>query len=346
MQAEYIEPDRWHDKKLSQALRLQQLYGTPRSWFRRSLHIGKSADLVDLHDAADEQSIRCAAIFARKTSLHTLDNCWSVTIWPRIGWTCGVQKDWKMIIASPADPGAWIAEARRLGARAWYRTDPTTPEWQFRAKKHEDPQAENYQPPRKRVSGLHGGYDRDALIADLKRGYDTKAKLAEKYQVSKTTITNICKELGLAPGPSNIAKINRQLAQIDRAAVIADIRADAMTKGNIAKKHGVAQYVITRIQKEEGLVGTLTFHQRQQRARSGGRPQLYNYNPDRLVADMREAAAQGWTKLDVARRHGIPLSTLAGVQQKYSVWGTFAMPRKEPRPSGGQLAPKANKKAP
>lgn len=348
MQEKYIEPDRWHDKKQSLALRLQQLYGTPRSWFRRSVYIQKASDLENIHDAADEDTIRCAAVFPRGTDVNSLTSAWSLVVWPRVGYTCGTVKDWVMVIASPEDSDAWIAQARSIGARAWYQANSSVKPWRYRAIDRSEPE-EDYQPPRLKSSGVHGGYDQSALIADLKTNYYSMTQLAEKYQISKTTVSNIAAREGITKPKRGATHIDQQLAKIDHAAVIADLRADMMTKSQIARKHGVAVYAVTRIQAEAGLLGKLTFHKRLRAARLGGRPQSYNYDEDALVADIRRAKQNGWTRQDVADRHGIKVSTLAGVQQKHGIKGTFVVTSNGGRKPGSKsaiIAQKANKKAP
>ena len=354
MNFDNIETGRWHDRNSTTPQRLQQLYGTPRSWYRRSVHLAKAtADDLE-RGAREEKFIRVAAIFSRNTDISELTGLWSMIIWPRQGITCSIQKDWVMIIASPADISAWLYKAWHLGARAWYRNDDTAPVWFFQPVEHiTDPEADTRPRVYKRTksTGVHGGYDREGLIDDIRAGYLTQAAIAEKHKVSRTTVNNIARamKMSAAPAPPRKTRIQQQIDGIDQQAVIEDLKSNRMTKGQIARKYAVDVYAITRIQTAAGLLGKVNAHKALARGRGGGRPQQYIYDEAAVVRDIEQAKENGWTRDDVAEKHNIKTSTLTGIQNKYNLRGRFARgfaAKPCPRKPGTGVGVAYNKKAP
>jgi hypothetical protein len=120
-----------------------------------------------------------------------------------------------------------------------------------------------------------------------------------------------------------MARIKQQIEKVDTEAIARDIRSNSMTKSQIAKKYGVDVYVITKIQKACGMTGKMTFYKTLTKTTNGGRYRMYDYDEDRVVADLRQAYEQGWTRQIIADRHNIKLSTLNGIQAKHGLVGVF-----------------------
>jgi transposase len=337
-----IEPGRWHDRAGSSSSKLHTLYGTPRAWFRRSIDASRltAADLELFN--RDEVFIRTAAIFHRysKIDINTLLGSWANVYWPRKGHTCAVDKDWFMIIASPEDMNSWLEQAYHLGARAWYKNDDSTPPWHYEPIEREtDPDLDRRKAPsRVRETGIKGGYNQTAMIADIKARYLSYTEIADKYEVSKTTVSRIA--LKVRP-MTPMARIKQQLEKTDTDAIAEDIKSNKMTKSQIAKKYGVDLYVVTKVQKACGMTGKMTFYKTLTKTVNGGRHRMYEYDEAQIVEDLRNAYINGWRRQDIADRHNIKLSTLNGIQAKYGLVGVFG-----PVGSRRREEQVANKKAP
>lgn len=345
MDFENIRTGVWHDRADSSFQKLQTLYGTPRAWYRRSIDASRlTAGDLELFNR-DEVFIRTAAIFPKnpRPAITTLLGSWANIIWPKRGYTCAVDKDWFMIIASPEDITGWLEQAYHLGARAWYKNDQDTPHWVYEPVEREtDPDLDRRRAPtRVRETGIKGGYNQTAMIADIQARYLSYTEIADKYEVSKTTVSRVAlKVRPLTP----MARIKQQLEKTNTDAIAADIKSNSMTKSQIARKYNVDLYVVTKVQKACGMTGKMTFYKTQTKTTNGGRHRIYDYDEARIVEDLRSAYANGWRRQDIADRHNIKLSTLNGIQAKYGLVGVFGPVGSRKREE--QVANKANKKAP
>lgn len=181
-------PGRWHSHDGMTADQLLRQYSTPFSWYRRScmmLNVIKSESDV----YRERCYITAAAIFDRGSSAiqHMVDQCpWVIVVfYPR--------RDYTVVVVSSQDSQAWVNQARLAGARAWYVEEGG----QLYTHKMVDSNDPDVMPPRGQRRRGSKNLDHEEVREDLVRGYFNDAQIADKYKVTRQTISNIRKKFGM-----------------------------------------------------------------------------------------------------------------------------------------------------
>jgi transposase-like protein len=216
-----------------------------------------------------------------------------------------------MAIASPEDSTAWCQQALTRGALAVYLYDEGTPVYQYRpidrSRDIEESTRELY------VRRGAGVYDPEDLRRDLLAGHSTVKELSQKYAISRTLIYTLRKKL-LAPRVARVT-VRHVIAPDVESAIIADIHTTQYTRRQIAARHGVVVNAIATVIKRHSLAGILPRY-RGPRLPQGGRPQVYDYNIEKVLADLHDPAL---SRSEIAERNGIKMSTLYGIIQKHDM---------------------------
>lgn len=190
-----IEVNQWHDRTRAAARSLQIRYGNPRTWFRRSLHLGNGTALTR-DDYKFEDHINAAVVFHKDGQYQQgiEEAQWALIIrWP-------ATPDLVTVVAVVEDPEAWLRAQIARGARAWYRYDDYRP-YVWRMPEPEDIFAERPPAPGCRVN-------HDSVIEDYKNGVRVR-DICERYSISRQTLMNIRAKYGLA-SPKHRAKEKAQ----------------------------------------------------------------------------------------------------------------------------------------
>ena len=183
-------PNRWHNTSSSNAVHLQRLYSTPRAWYRRSVMTPNITNSESSHYSA-ERYITAAATFDRGSG--AIQALVAAVPWAVVIFYPG--RDYSVVMVSTADRQAWANAARMAGARAWYVVSEDSGE----VFAYRDPQdgEEPYNPQRLGTKRGSKGINHEEVREELLRGYYNDAELAEKYRVTRQTISNIRKKFGL-----------------------------------------------------------------------------------------------------------------------------------------------------
>lgn len=175
-------PGKWHTLDSVPLTERQYTlkYGTPKSWFRKSVPLGTGDG--DIY--ADEQWITNAAVFARGTDVSSLFESidWGIVVyWPG--------NDFIVVLASSNFKEVWTRDACALGARAWYIVEEGVP-YRWVQKVHRDDTANTVQPREASKSGKKG-INHEEVADDIRRGYYSATEIAAKYGISKQMIVVI-----------------------------------------------------------------------------------------------------------------------------------------------------------
>jgi len=195
-------PDRWHNATNSPASHLQRQYSTPRVWYRRSVMVPAITSSESSH-YADERYVTAAAIFdlGSRSIQGLVDSCpWAVVVF-------FPGRDFIVVLVSCADRMAWVNAARLAGARAWYLMAEDHGElYQYRQR---SPDEESYTPGRLGAKRGSKGINHEEVREDMLRGYYNDAQLAEKYSVTRQTISNIRKKFGMRSERRKAVRLGR-----------------------------------------------------------------------------------------------------------------------------------------
>ena len=176
-----IIPDRWHDPRGNTAHTLSQKYKKPNTWFRSSI---AWYDSTFVQEKSKERNITAALIFARDGAWREFtNNVWTMVVLPE-------KESWVMIIGNMEDPVHWISQAQARGARAWYLTSGTPQLYQWRATEYIDYSQTT-------TTARTHKYDLDVMTADLQLGELCDEEIARRHGVSRMTVHNHKKKLGL-----------------------------------------------------------------------------------------------------------------------------------------------------
>lgn len=233
--------DQWSDLKLSNHTRLQNIYGKPHSWYRRSLSLTRHG-MENSHEIETENYIRAAAIFKPGVPLTplTIDVPWTMKV-------ASPDKDWIMLMASPRDSAAWLQRCYESGARVFWISDDATPVYEYRILKHE----EDYPNPRNNQSKPTSiEFTHEAVQQDIRLGRETMTALAEKYGVSRNTIQKIKKEMGMIRPPN--PKLDARWPACDEPAICASLRAGA-SRPAVAEHYGITLAHVMYLQRKYNI---------------------------------------------------------------------------------------------
>jgi transposase-like protein len=176
-----IIPDRWHDARGSTALTLAQKYKKPNTWFRSSI---AWYDSTFAQEKTKERCITAALIFPRDSAWREFtDNLWTMVVLPE-------RESWVMVIGNMADPVHWISQAQARGARAWYLVSGQPQLYQWRATKYTDYSQTT-------TTARTHKYNVDEMTSDLQLGELSDEQIASRHGVSRMTVHNHKKRLGL-----------------------------------------------------------------------------------------------------------------------------------------------------
>ena len=244
--------DQWFDLKYTSAARLQTLYGTPQSWFRRSLSLTR-AGMERCHDMATENYIRCAAIFSPGTPLTplTIDVPWTMRVDPQ-------GRGWIMLMASPPDPEAWLQRCYESGARIFWLGNASIPLYVHRLIEHEEPELQpNPIPPRTE-------YRRESVEQDIRSGTMTMTAIAERHNISRNTVHKIKQRMSQPKEPKSRIPASRW-PTIDEDSAVADLKS-GITRMQIAERHGTTLQHISHLQRKYNIFNV----------KPAGRPRISN----------------------------------------------------------------------
>jgi transposase len=96
------------------------------------------------------------------------------------------------------------------------------------------------------------GYDRSAVIEDLRAELMTADDIAMKYDISPQTIYTIIRREGLTSIATR-KDLGKPRKQYDREALVEDIKANLLTYAELGKKYDLRPISIQRIARVEGL---------------------------------------------------------------------------------------------
>jgi len=174
---------RWYDQRGNGPAYLLNQYKKPEAWFKRSIDFPDRTFQCELYKV---DCIRAAVIMDRTANYRDL-----LTVpWSMLIWVPG--ENYVLIMGSMADPQAWIDQARRLGARAWYLTaadrvfrwDPGVPRIS----------AEDIDSQDQRSTEI---YNAAAVEQELLSGQYTDLEVAARHRLGRVTIYRIRRRLGL-----------------------------------------------------------------------------------------------------------------------------------------------------
>ena len=195
-------PNRWHNNIGSPAPHLQRQYSTPRAWYRRSVMVPNITNSESSHYSA-ERYITAAAIVDRGSRI--MQALVESVPWAVIIFFPG--RDHNIVLVSCADRQAWANAARIAGARAWFvLSEETGQVYQYQPPVEGE---EAYNPQRLGAKRGSKGLNHEEVREEMLRGYYNDAQLAEKYRVTRQTISNIRKKFGMRQAPKKPVRLGR-----------------------------------------------------------------------------------------------------------------------------------------
>jgi hypothetical protein len=167
-----------------------------------------------------------------------------------------------MIIVSTAEQYKWIELCQASGAVSWQRGHSMTYIYEWTKPDCDEHGLEVRPPNALGATGLpkehplknkpKKGYDRAAVVEDLRAQLMTADELAMKYAISPQTIYTISKREGIISLTTR-KDLGRARKQYDRAALVEDIKSNLLTYAELGKKYDLRPISIQRIARVEGL---------------------------------------------------------------------------------------------
>ena len=196
-----LSPNRWYPDFKGTGRSYKNKYPTPQSVLRASVG---ATEYKFLSETVTTEHIRAAVIMPKDVPFaHLLNAPWALTY---------TDANWRMVIVSILDPVSWIDIARASGAIAWMKSHNQAHVfyWQMHdMDKHNlkirPPNALGIGSDSFAASGrktttkgrVFKGYDKEALIDDIREDLMTYTDIGTKWGVSRITVMKLAKEAGI-----------------------------------------------------------------------------------------------------------------------------------------------------
>lgn len=246
-----IVANRWYPEYKGASRSYKSTYPTPQSILRRSVGVEEYKFICK---TVTSEHIRAACVLPRGIPYAHLTN----TPWSLVYTT----PDWVMVIVSTAEQYKWIDLCKASGAVSWQRghsmtyiyewTEPDRDEHGLEIKPHNAMGATGPAKEHPLKNKPRKGYDRAALVEDLRAQLMTADDIAMKYDVSPQTIYTIIRREGIVSFATR-KDLGKPRKQYDREALVADIRSNQMTYAELGKKYDLRPISVQRIARVEGL---------------------------------------------------------------------------------------------
>lgn len=186
---ESLTANKWHPQQNSG----KSLYPSPQSILRKAVG---AEEYKFVSETVTTEHIRAAVIMPLNVPFqHLLEN---------VPWGMSYKSDeWRMIIVSVLEPVKWLTIARASGAIAWLKGHSMTYTYNWEPPPMDEHGLKKRPPNALGITGeikpsmRRKEYDREKLIEDLKLNEKTHIEIANKYGVSRITVHNTAKKLGL-----------------------------------------------------------------------------------------------------------------------------------------------------
>jgi hypothetical protein len=192
--------NKWYPEYQGSSIPYKTQYPTPQSILRASVG---SVEYSFVSETVTPEHIRAAVVMPRDVPVeHLLANVpWGMTY---------TTPDWRMLIVSVVDPGAWIEIARASGAVAWMKTHSQTCTYNWEPPPR-DHTGSKIRPPNAPGSVMFTDckthykkkYDLAEVISDLNNRYLNTKEIGDKHGISKATVQNIASRAGIKLRPGN-----------------------------------------------------------------------------------------------------------------------------------------------